>query len=303
MSRDSEGIGHAIVFFCIGVFSFFWGFMRLRRKRKIENIPTSTVRSLAMGIIELTGKTEISKFLRSPLTNTECTLYRYTIEEYRSSGKSGHWVTIAKGDSFSCLFWLNDGTGKVMVLPKAAEFIMPVDYEFSTGIGRSIPPNLSAFMDKLGIRRGRFFRPTLRFKEWYLKKNDKVYIMGTAKKVESSNDYRETLMNRLGQIKSDPKKMAQFDLNKDGQVDIEEWNIAVNKIEQELIEEELKDISQDELADVVITKGDIDDVFIISDYSQKDLIKKLSFQAFGGIFGGAALALFCLFILLAYFMK
>jgi len=303
MSSDSEGIGHAVIFFCVGVFSFFWGFQRLRRKRKIENIPTSTVRSLAMGIVELTGKTESPRVLKSPLTNAECTLYRYVIEEYRSSGKSGHWVTIAKGDSFSCFFWLNDGTGKVMVLPRSAEFIMPVDYEFSTRLGRSIPPNLEAFMDKLGIKRGRFFKPTLRFKEWYLKKDDKVYIMGTAKKTESPTDYQETLMSRLRQIKADPKKMAQFDLNKDGQVDMREWNIAVDKIEQELIEGELKNTSQDELSDVGITKGDMDDVFIISDYSQKDLIKKLSFQVFGGIFGGAALALFCLFILLAYFMK
>ena len=134
MRSDSEVISHAVIFFCVGVFSFFWGFMRLRRKRKIENIPTSTVRSLAMGIVELTGKAEVSKGLKSPLTNAECTLYRYTIEEYRRSGKSGHWVTIAKGDSFSCFFWLNDGTGKVMVLPRGAEFIMPVDYEFSTGL-------------------------------------------------------------------------------------------------------------------------------------------------------------------------
>ena len=158
-------------------------------------------------------------------------------------------------------------------------------------------------MDKLGIRHGRFFKPTLRFREWYLKKDDKVYVMGAAEKAKSHTDYQETLMSRLGQIKSNPKKMVQFDLNKDGQVDTGEWNIAVEKIEQELIEEELKNTSQDELADVVITKGDTDNVFIISDYSQKDLLKKLSFQAFGGIFGGATLALVCLFILLAYFMK
>jgi len=145
---DNRDIGYAAVFLGSGVWSFFWGFMRLRRKRKIENIPTSTVRGLAMGLVELIGKAKKMSSIRSPLTATECVLYRYTVERYQKSGRSGHWVTIAQGDSFACPFWLEDGTGRVMILPQGAEFIMPVDFEFKTGFGKTLPDTLINFLEK-----------------------------------------------------------------------------------------------------------------------------------------------------------
>ena len=40
-----------LIFSGLGVFGFFWGFSRLRKKRLIEDIPTSTVRGMAMGMV------------------------------------------------------------------------------------------------------------------------------------------------------------------------------------------------------------------------------------------------------------
>ncbi len=74
---DNRDIGCAIICFCFGVWSFFDGFKRLREKRLVENIPTSTVRGLAMGLVELGGKAENTALLKSPLTKTECVLYQY----------------------------------------------------------------------------------------------------------------------------------------------------------------------------------------------------------------------------------
>ena len=115
---------------------FFWGFTRLRRKRLIENIPTSTVRGMAMGLVELIGKARRLKTLRGPLSGFDCVAYRYLVERYEQRGKSGSWVTIAQGDSFYCPFWIDDGTGKVLVAPQAAELILKVSYEFKTGLGK-----------------------------------------------------------------------------------------------------------------------------------------------------------------------
>ncbi|MBU2541231.1 MAG: hypothetical protein KJ593_04955 [Candidatus Omnitrophica bacterium] len=300
---DDRDIGYAIFGFGFGIWSFFWGFKRLRRKRMIENIPTSTVRGLAMGLVELTGKAKKTTPLKSVFTNTDCVFYNYTVERYQRSGKSGHWVTVAKGDSGDCTFLLDDTTGKVAILPKGAEFIMPKDYEFSTGWGRPMPSNLQAFLNNNHIQYNSFMGTyAMRFKECYICPGEDIYVLGTAKKTHAAVDsHKKTLMDRITQLKSNPEKMEKVDLNKDGQINEEEWTRAVAKIEQNLLEEELKEIQSNELADVVVTKGDMEKTFIISDHSQKELTKKLTWQAFSGVFGGAALTIAMLCYLLFRF--
>jgi hypothetical protein len=249
-----------------------------------------------MGLVELSGKTKKITPLKSPLTNTDCVLYKYLVEEYRSSGKSGRWVTIASGDSLSCSFWLDDGTGKIMVFPYGAELFWPIDYEFNTRGWGSLPPNLVGFMDSnaisykswLGARR-------LRFKEWYVCEDETIYVLGTAKASEISTiGHKEQLMQRLAELKRNQEKMKEVDIDKDGKVSLEEWDLAVAKVEEQVLKEALKAAPPENSDDVIITKGDVEKIFIISDYSQKDLTKKLSVQSLLGIYGGAALSLFLL---------
>ena len=57
MSDDSD-IGYAFLGFLCGFGVFFQGFNRLREKRLVQNTPTSTVRGMAMGLVELVGKAE-----------------------------------------------------------------------------------------------------------------------------------------------------------------------------------------------------------------------------------------------------
>ena len=292
MSSDRE-IGYAAVAFGFGLWSFFKGFTRLRRKRLIENTPTSTVRGLAMGLVELIGKAGKTRTFTSPLTHTECVFYRYTVERYESSGRSGHWVVIAKGDSNYCPLWLDDGTGKVMVFPQGAELIMPIDYQFETGFGKSLSNNLVDFMQQNGLRYEGFFgSASLRFKEWFLVPEETICVLGTAQPTGGQiSDHKAQLIQRLTALKGNPQKMADVDTNKDGSISVDEWNQAASKVEQELLEEELRLQASGDSVDVVIGKGEAGQVFIISDESQTQLIKSLSWQAFLGVCGGAALSL------------
>lgn len=287
-----------IVFFCFGVWSFFWGFKRLRRKRLIENIPTSTIRGLALGLVELIGKAKKEKLLKSPFTGTDCVLYRYTVERYEKRGKSSRWVTIATGDTFYCPFWIDDGSGQMLVFPKNAELMLPVDYEFTSGWFKSIPSNLVDFMQNNGISYKSFLgNYQMRFREWYITEGQDAYVLGTANK---ANDFleghKETLFKRLSELKKDAAFMKEVDTNKDGNISQEEWSIAVNRVEQEILQKELEKGHGDDVADVVISKVDNEKAFIISDHSQKELIHKLGMQAMLGIFGGSILALFMLYL-------
>jgi len=303
---DDRDIAYAVCGFFFGIWGFFWGFKRLRRKRLIENIPTSTIRSLALGLVELCGKAEKATHLTSPLTKTECVLYKYLVEENRRRGKSSEWVTIARGNSFYAPFWINDTTGRIMVFPLRAELIMPVDYKFTTGLGKKMPAFLLEFMDNHRISYGSWiFRRTLRFREWFIRPGDDVYVLGTAKKLETTDktgvslaDRNNKLIRRLEELKDDAQKMKELDLNKDGQISMEEWDKAVAKIEQELLQEEIKNSAVDDPLDVVMGKGEEESVFIISDHSEKKLIKKLARECIFGIYGGAALSLLLLGYLL-----
>lgn len=251
MNSNNKDIFNAVFFLGTGIWSFFWGFMRLRRKRLIENIPTSSIRGLAIGLVELIGKTEKTKPLTTPFTGTECVFYRYTVERYEKRGKSSSWVSIAQGNSFYCPFWLNDGTGKILVFPQQAELLLPVDYEFKTGFGSPLPLNLAEFMEKQGLQyKGILDNHTLRFREWYIEPEQTVYVLGTAKKNHDNG---------------------------------EEISVRELKIKQ-----------TDEDIDVIISKGDCEKVFIISDQGQKEILAKLSWQALLGIWGGATLAVIML---------
>ncbi|MBN3037942.1 MAG: hypothetical protein JW869_00830 [Candidatus Omnitrophica bacterium] len=293
---------YTLAFLVIGVIGFFVGFMRLRRRRMVENIPTSTVRGLALGLVELIGKARaISKTgapFTSPLTGTPCTYYHFLIERLVRSGRSSHWEKIAEGDSADCPFWLIDDTGKIPVLPKGAEIDIKLKFQHRTR-GRSAPPKLSEFMTKYNLMRYRNY--ILSFKEWHIKNEQKIYVLGTAKKSHDFlNQHKKKLVKRLEELKSDPLKMSKLDLNKDGRIDQQEWDLAIAKVEQELLEESLAGGQQAESADVIVAKGDVEKLFMISDSSQKELISQLGFEAGLGIIGGGVLALYTFWSLMRY---
>lgn len=260
-SSSSKDIGYAFYGLGFGIYSFFHGLICYRKKRAIESIPTSTVRGLAMGLVELNGKAKATKLIVAPLTANECAFYRYTVERYESSGRSGQWVLISSGDSDIIPFTLEDDTGKIMVLPKGAEFVMPVDYEFSTRFGEIIPDNIVRFM--ASIEHGGM-GGSLRFREWHIKPDESVFVLGTAKKFLIKNE-------------------AYMPLS----------------LESEAIVAESP--SAQEAIDVMIAKGDNRDIFIVSDESQTQVVKGFSWQAITGVWGGAALTLAMLAYLLFRF--
>lgn len=52
---DGRDILFAGIGFVGGIWWFFQGFQLFRKKQLIDNIPTSTVRGMAMGLVELSG--------------------------------------------------------------------------------------------------------------------------------------------------------------------------------------------------------------------------------------------------------
>jgi hypothetical protein len=132
----------------------------------------------------------------------------------------------------------------------------------------------------------------MRFKEWFIQPGDSVYVLGSAKKTGNTTpDYKKELIRRLEELKKDSQKMKEVDLNKDGTVSEEEWGSAVSNLEREVLQDTLKMSAGDSPADVIISRAEAENVFMISDRSEKELTRKLSQQCILGIYGGAALSL------------
>ncbi|MBI4020496.1 MAG: hypothetical protein HY367_04135 [Candidatus Aenigmarchaeota archaeon] len=181
MPVEPEILSYIAAALVAGIFLFFMGFRWLRQKRLIENIPTSKVRSLAMGLVEVYGKAVPAKALRSELTGEACVYYRYAIEELRQTGKSAVWVTILSGKGQES-FYLKDNTGSVLIIPQDAEVDIPPDLQFESGWGRDPPESVKAFMKNHGKSYEGFLgiNKKMRFTEWHIAPGDMLYVMGTA---------------------------------------------------------------------------------------------------------------------------
>lgn len=192
-----------------GLVGLWIGFRKLRQYRVIADTPTSTVRSMAIGLVELVGAVKAEQTLLTPFSDTECVYYRYAIEEYRrhvsrdSKGRtrtSYRWETIQAG-SKALPFMIQDDSGRALVEPGGAEFHIGrkrVFYQKAGmfgSLGRMLEGirnwtegtkdpldtsdwQLEEITGRSGFRWGRRVGDR-RMTEHFLRPNDMAYVLGT----------------------------------------------------------------------------------------------------------------------------
>ncbi|MEW5955592.1 MAG: GIDE domain-containing protein [Candidatus Micrarchaeota archaeon] len=177
---ESPVVWLAIGFFA-GLFIFYWGFKQFARKRLIENTPTSKIRSLAMGLVEVFGSIEAFKeTLVSPIMKKNCVWYSFKVEEKRGSGKSSHWATVMSGTR-GVPFFVRDDTAAVLVNPEGAQTEFSTDLTASSNVLKEPPEAVKAFLKEHNYDYKAFFlNKTMRFEEKFVCPGDSVYVMGTA---------------------------------------------------------------------------------------------------------------------------
>jgi hypothetical protein len=158
-----------------------YGWLVHQRKRLIESIPTSTIRSLALGLVEISGQAQSEEgLLSTPFSGLPCVFYSYAVEEHVGSWKHARWKTIAKGTSEQP-FVVRDTTGQVLVVPLGAELILPDEHTFRNDWFRELSPTAIAGLNRLGISTDCWIgSKTLRCRETFIQPEEQVYVLGTA---------------------------------------------------------------------------------------------------------------------------
>ena len=117
---------------------FLWGSLRVRRRcRLMDDLPTSKVQGVFIGLVELKGAAEAEAPLTAYLSGQRCVYYRYQVDEHwsrtvtetytdskgqrqtRTRHESG-WTTVASSGEMTD-FYLQDDTGALLVRPAGAK--------------------------------------------------------------------------------------------------------------------------------------------------------------------------------------
>jgi hypothetical protein len=147
-SDDGKLVLYATVGFGAGIFWFFKGFKIYREYRVLADTPEIPIRSMPMGLVEIHGKAQLAveKLVDSPVTRTPCLFYKVDIERYhRDSKGNGSWSHY-KTSCSSLPFYLDDGTGKVLVNPCGAEYDLIQSARRDTGSFASSRPNFGRLL-------------------------------------------------------------------------------------------------------------------------------------------------------------
>jgi len=283
--------------FAGGAVAFGWGFRQWRWLRLIEDTPTAKVRSMPMGRVEIFGRAEEKAELLAPLSGVRCVYYRYRVEELRGTGKNRRWKTIDSGESAAWGFYLEDDTGRVFVAPKGAAISVSADLEVTRGgllgfFDRAEPAlDTSRWEERSGWNPRR-----RRYTEWRIEPGDFVYVLGIAQERPGlADERRRRVVEKLRAIKADPDAMTHFDVDGDGSVTTEEWEVARQLTASAVAREPVEDRI------VVAADPGGGSPFMISDRSERSLRSRHLARAVLGIFGGAIGSVACLVFLLGRF--
>lgn len=221
MIFDKELLGPLLmgsVLLVFGVALFIKGFRRYNLYTLIRDTPTSKIRSMPMGPVEIKGKVEYcdERYILDPLKGEECVFFHFEIEKWKKDkdkNKGGKWKTVDKVTEY-VPFYMNDGTGRAKVVP---------DNKISCEISKSnrnrwqtrYPEENDNLRDFIlnnneinnhyvagAVKKGdgklkKFFkkhlknRPRYRFTQKVIRKEEDIYLYGSAGRLKNADGNKE----------------------------------------------------------------------------------------------------------------
>lgn len=272
-------------------FGLLWsGLYFVRLKRQIENTPTSKVRSIAMGMVEVHGQARRQYALVAPMTQSACVYYR--LRKYRRE-KNNKWRLIKDVDSSHVPFQIDDGTGRVVVAPQGASVKAKTR---QTGYPGQTPLTFTA-LDSAA--------ETEKWVEDIIYEGTTLYVLGFARPLrEERRSLHDRSLEKLRDLKLDRRVLHRYDTDGDSQISEDEWQVARSDAEQAALKEHLAESSGRKRQEehVVIARASRRGMpFVIAEAaSEAHLIRNYRLLTVPLLLGGLAAAGFALYKLLEF---
>jgi hypothetical protein len=273
--------------------SVAYGLRQLRAAQRVADLPGSRVRSVAMGPAWIAGAVDIESPLSAPYSRTLCAWYQFRLERWtprptsyrhrsgnlwstmlrwsaEAKGLSydeGGWEIVNEGDSADLSFWVKDETGRIRVEPEGATLHIRGEQTFEV------------------LSQGARYRVT----ERVLPLGAYVFALGTVQREEGIADGDRLVVETLRRLKSDPQALARYDVDGNGRIDEEEWELARRAVRAQ-VEARLAARTREDT--VFIGQGEADDVFLLSDRDEVDLARRLRWFARIGLGLGLVAAIY-----------
>lgn len=188
-------VGPVSIFLVLGGLVAFGGsWWAYHRRRIIADTPTSKVRSMAVGHVELQGTATIppaAQHQRGPFTDEPCVYWEYQVEEKRTrktkNGTETYWATVASGRSKDPIA-LQDDTGVAVIDHGGSDLPTTVDTRYGSGWGKDPPQKVMDFLAKAHISHEGIFglNKTMRYTERRLMEGTPIFVLGNAARREGS---------------------------------------------------------------------------------------------------------------------
>lgn len=260
---------------------FYFAFHFLRRARIIEDTPTASIRSAHQGYVELAGRAQQMEGepILAPLTKLPCCWYSYKVE--RRGDKS--WLITDQGTS-DHLFHLRDETGNCIIDPDGAK-VTAERKEVWHGASSSPIPHMNKKLPsnwKLLLKLGQpvhsgTLGSSYRYTETRIHDGDPLYGIGqfkTLDEVDHIQQRSEITRELLREWKQDkPSLLFEFDRNRDGKIDQQEWDRVRQKAEDHAMSEQ-QELIQGSILHTLSDTGSRSHPFLLSTLEEFDLVRR-----------------------------
>ncbi|MBK8254204.1 MAG: hypothetical protein IPK82_16245 [Polyangiaceae bacterium] len=173
-----------LVFLAVFATYSYWFSEAAKFRRTIRAAQKMAIAQAVEGqLIRVSGTIQpLETVLTAPLSKKPCVFFETTVEEYKSSGKSGKWVEIIR-ETNACDFFIRDETGRALVNTSNMRVLPVKDHEQTSGTLNDASPELEGFLAKHGHKStGWIFNKNLRYREGVFSPGERIAVLGFARR-------------------------------------------------------------------------------------------------------------------------
>jgi hypothetical protein len=263
-----------------GLYLFFRGFQLLQRKKWIEDTPVTKIAAAAIGPVKVFGKATGPYTLLSPLEQVDC--YYYCVIAW--NGRNAQNEQKPEGRATETLFtplYVEDETGRLMIDPRGAQLALPARYE------EEIPGDSAQECSQRFLRRhGLSNTTTTTVTEYAIKPGDPLLVVGTLGESLAGGD-TGGLAPYLSPEAADLQRREQ----------LESLGIPDSQLPRSI-----QEVAPgfDLHPRVILRQGEAGQPFLLSQRDPQRVVDNLAKKTITHIWGGPALALLSLGLLLKW---